>query len=211
MSRVVPHPDKEGFLLIHGREYATVAARIAAFRKDFPISKGYAIRCETLEYDEFVHVRAEIVHPEGFVVAVGDKRQKNGLHKLESCQTGAVGRALAFAGYASAESAGAEVASADDMLEFLESEEQPPAFVVPKPSERARKHAAAVWGEHTSAEVEAFLKATEALQMTPAQHALVTSSLGRSAPWEMEAGARMRYAEWLKSEKGQEHLKQVLA
>ena len=77
------------------------------------------------------------MHPEGYVLASGDKRIANGMHKLESCQTGAVGRALAFAGYASAESAGAEVASADDMLEYLQNEERPAAFVVPKPEERS--------------------------------------------------------------------------
>lgn len=206
MSRVVPHPDKDGFLLIHGREYATVAARLTAFRKDFPINSGYAIRTELLESDDFVHWRCDIVHPEGYVLATGDKRVRNGMHKLESCQTGAVGRALAFAGYADA-----EVASADDMIEFLEDQEQPAAFVVPKPEERATKHVAAVWDEHSAAEVQAFQKATEALQMTPAQHALVTSSLGRDAPWDMDAGPRMRYAEWLSTEAGQEHLRKVLA
>lgn len=195
MPRVRPHPDKDGFLIIGDKEYATVAKRLEAFRKDHPIASGWSIQTELLECDDYIHWKCEIIHPEGHTVANGNKRIRNGQHKLEACQTGAVGRALGFAGYACG-----EVASAEDMLEFYQEDEKLTAASF-KPA-AAPNYLDAVWDEHTTAEAEAFFARTEGLHMTVKEHEMLTASLGKPAPWHMNAATRMRYADWLHSDAG---------
>ena len=197
MPRVTPHPDKDGFLIIGDKEYATVAKRIEAFRKDYPVSAGYAIRSELIENDDYVHWRCDVVHPEGYIVATGNKRIRNGQHKLEACQTGAVGRALGFAGYACG-----EVASAEDMLEFYNGEEE----LAPAPAPDMPPYMESVWDNHTTAEVEAFFKKTEGLNMKAKDHEVLTASINRPPPWEMNVATRMAYVDWLLSEDGQRKL-----
>jgi deoxycytidylate deaminase len=99
---------------IRGRSYQTVAERIAAFREKHP---AWAV--ETLlvhRDDEVVVVRAAIVNDEGRVLATGyaeEVRASSNINRtsaIENCETSAVGRALAFVGYA-----GSEIASADEV------------------------------------------------------------------------------------------------
>jgi hypothetical protein len=85
-----------------GKLYAPVYVRIALFREDHPVSEGWGINCEIISTDEnSCLARAEIVDPNGRVVATGYKRE----HKAhfpdyeEKALTGAVGRALLMAGY----------------------------------------------------------------------------------------------------------------
>jgi len=85
-----------------GKLYAPVYVRIALFREDHPVSDGWGINCEIISTDEnSCLARAEIVDPNGRVVATGYKRE----HKAhfpdyeEKALTGAVGRALLMAGY----------------------------------------------------------------------------------------------------------------
>jgi deoxycytidylate deaminase len=99
---------------IRGKSYQTVAERIAAFREKHP---AWAV--ETLlvhRDDEVVVVRAAIVNDEGRVLATGyaeEVRASSNINRtsaIENCETSAVGRALAFVGYA-----GSEIASADEV------------------------------------------------------------------------------------------------
>ena len=85
-----------------GKLYAPVYVRIALFREDHPVADGWGINCEIISTDETSCLaRAEIVDPNGRVVATGYKRE----HKAhfpdfeEKALTGAVGRALLMAGY----------------------------------------------------------------------------------------------------------------
>lgn len=85
-----------------GKLYAPVYVRIALFREDHPVSDGWGIKCEIISTDDISCLaRAEIIDPEGRVVATGYKRE----HKAhfpdneEKALTGAAGRALLFAGY----------------------------------------------------------------------------------------------------------------
>ena len=85
-----------------GKLYAPVYVRIALFRDDHPVSDGWGINAEIISTDEVSCLaRAEIVDPNGRVVATGHKRE----HKAhfpdfeEKALTGAAGRALLFAGY----------------------------------------------------------------------------------------------------------------
>lgn len=85
-----------------GKLYAPVYVRIALFREEHPVSEGWALNCEIISTDDVSCLaRAEIVDPQGRVLATGYKRE----HKAhfpdneEKAMTGAAGRALLFAGY----------------------------------------------------------------------------------------------------------------
>jgi hypothetical protein len=99
---------------IRGKEYATVAERIAKFREHH---HGWSIETR-LEHrdDEVVVVRAAIANDEGRILATGyaeEVRASSNINRtsaIENCETSAVGRALAFVGYA-----GSEIASADEV------------------------------------------------------------------------------------------------
>ncbi len=106
-----------GKILIHGKEYKTVALRVKEFREQF---EGHSIESEVLSAADIVQVKSTIKDAEGRVIATGlaeEKRDSTNILKtsaLETCETSAVGRALAFLGLA-----GTEIASADELVEVL--------------------------------------------------------------------------------------------
>ena len=101
---------------IHGKDYITVAERIDKFRKDAAFL-GFAIKTKIISNTEYVVVRAKIIDSDGKVVATGTAEENrndghiNQTSALENCETSAVGRALAFLGFA-----GTEIASADELI-----------------------------------------------------------------------------------------------
>lgn len=104
---------------IHGREYHTVAERVHDFRQAHPAKDGWGITAECVERGEhIVCFRAAIVDPDGRVVAEGwaeEDRRSGKINRsaaVENCETSAIGRALAAAGYGG----GGEYASADEVL-----------------------------------------------------------------------------------------------
>jgi hypothetical protein len=102
-----------GVVKIHGKEYLTVARRIADFREAHP---DYTITTKILSSADLVQVRAVIKNEVGRVLAVGHAEEKRGsttinqTSSLENCETSAVGRCLAFIGMG-----GTEIASADEV------------------------------------------------------------------------------------------------
>lgn len=85
-----------------GKLYCPVYVRIALFREKCPINEGWGIVTECVEKDdESALYKASIVDPEGRVVSVGYKREHRAHFKdnEEKAGTGAVGRALLFAGF----------------------------------------------------------------------------------------------------------------
>ena len=106
----------DGIVNIRGKEYKTVALRVAEFRSEYPISEGWGIVTEATEQDEVIKVKACVISPEGKVVATGhaeERRGSNNINKtnaIENCETGAIGRALSACGFA-----GEEFASAEEM------------------------------------------------------------------------------------------------
>jgi len=116
-----------GIVTIHGREYKTVAYRVGEFREDHGIDGGWAIITDELPAtNHMVKVFASIVDPEGKVVATGlaeEDREKGQINKtsaLENCETSAIGRALAAAGYG-----GSEYASANEVENAIHQQDTP--------------------------------------------------------------------------------------
>jgi len=115
-----------GIVEIHGKQYKTVAARIAEFRQENP---DWPIQTEMVSADDHrVVMKAMIFNPgiEGdFPVSTGyaeEERGSSNINKtsaLENAETSAVGRALAFLGLA-----GTEIASADEVVNAISQQRE---------------------------------------------------------------------------------------
>ena len=125
-----------GVVSIHGKEYKTVARRIADFREDERWA-DYRLETEILGTDEAVLVKASIHNPEGKVVATGHGEEVRGSTNInktsavENAETSAVGRALAFL---HADLAGTEIASADEVANAISQQKESEQV------DRLRKH-----------------------------------------------------------------------
>ena len=114
-----------GKVNIRGKEYLTVAYRIKQFRVDHP---DWQIHTDVIHMDDDrVVVRAEICDSASVTIATGHAEEKrsasqiNQTSALENCESSAVGRALAFAGYG-----GSEIASADEVQNAIYQQENKP-------------------------------------------------------------------------------------
>lgn len=124
-----------GKVKIKGKEYKTVALRMTEFREKFPLESGWAVMTNIERCGEDVIVRATISSPEGNVVATGHAHERwddnmiNRTSAVENCETSAIGRALAAAGFG-----GSEFASANEVEHAIKS--KPPGAPPKKPSQK---------------------------------------------------------------------------
>lgn len=116
----------QGIVIIHGREYKTVALRLSEFREHHPVESGWAVKTKVIQAGEDrVIVRCDIVDPRGTTIATGHAEEKrsegqiNPTSALENCETSAVGRALSACGFP-----GSEYASAEEVAEALALQDQ---------------------------------------------------------------------------------------
>lgn len=102
---------------IHGKEYLTVSDRIHAMREANP---DWRVITHLVDKGQLVVMSATIQDGEGKTIATGYAEEERGSSNinrtsaLENCETSAVGRALAFAGYQ-----GTEIASADEVVNAI--------------------------------------------------------------------------------------------
>ena len=103
---------------IRGKNYKTVAERVAEFRGDH--GDDFSIVTEIISAGELVQMKAGIISQEGRVIATGYAEEVRGstnintTSALENCETSAIGRALASFGYG-----GTEYASADEVANAI--------------------------------------------------------------------------------------------
>ncbi len=109
--------SKNGQMInIHGKEYATVAHRIAIFRRN--LGAKAKIETEVISIDKDTVVCKATISLSGNVIATGLAEEKrtasriNQTSALENCESSAVGRALAFCGITNDQIASAEEVSA---------------------------------------------------------------------------------------------------
>ena len=108
---------------IHGKEYKTVAERLAEVASD---TKGkYSLKTKVIgDVNGTVLIKATLELERGTFVGHAYEREDAGyINKtshVENCETSAVGRALGFAGYGSAES----IASADEVTVAIERQKK---------------------------------------------------------------------------------------
>ena len=142
-----------GIVNIHGRQYKTVALRVAEFREKYPIETGWAIITEIVRADELACVVKAKIVDHGATVATGyaeENRSSKGINStsaLENAETSAIGRALAAAGFG-----GDEYANADEVANAIKQEKC-------KPTQHA-KPSKPVLAEGS----DAFNKAVKAIQ-----------------------------------------------
>lgn len=109
--------SESGVVNIRGKEYQTVAKRIADFRAKHEL---YTIETEVISNADLVVVKATIKDEQGRVIATGyaeEVRNSTNINKtsaLENCETSAVGRALAFFGLG-----GSEIVSANEVSDAI--------------------------------------------------------------------------------------------
>lgn len=103
MSEQAFNPNSH-MMKLKGKDYLPVAARVLWFREEFPIAAGWGIRTRRIDgsfKEGFAEYYAEVVDPEGRIVATGSNvEDKAGFGDfLQKAETGAIGRALAAAGF----------------------------------------------------------------------------------------------------------------
>ena len=144
---------RKGVVNIRGKEYLTVAKRVADFREVFKPADGWAIRTWLVSNEgDRVVVSASICDKDDHVVATGfaeEDRTQGNINKtsaLENAETSAIGRCLAAFGLG-----GDEYCSADELVNALskqatlaEEPPKPPEKPAPKPKpdpiERLKKY-----------------------------------------------------------------------
>ena len=110
-----------GVVKIHGKEYKTVALRVAEFRQAHP---DYTISTELVEAnDVLVIMKASILDNEGRLLATGYSEEVRAASKinatsaLENAETSAIGRCLSALGFG-----GTEYASADEVASAIKQQ-----------------------------------------------------------------------------------------
>jgi len=106
-----------GTVKIHGKEYKTVALRVAEFRAAHP---DYTIQTELIEANDVLVIMKATISVGGVIIATGYAEEVRAASKinstsaLENAESSAVGRALAFFGLG-----GTEIASADEVANAI--------------------------------------------------------------------------------------------
>jgi hypothetical protein len=110
-----------GKVKIHGKEYKTVALRVAEFRATHP---DYTISTDLVEAnDVLVIMKASILDDEGRLLATGYAEEVRAASKinatsaLENAETSAIGRCLSALGFG-----GQEYASADEVANAIQQQ-----------------------------------------------------------------------------------------
>jgi len=143
---------RDGVVMLHGREYKTVALRVQEFRRDHP---SHAIVSDPLGMSEDAVVMvARVLDESGRVVATGHaEKRRNESHItrtscLEVCETAAIGRALASFGYG-----GSEFASADEVADAMSAQRE-----TEEDAERLRQLMRGQLGVDNQARAEALVR-----------------------------------------------------
>ena len=127
-----------GIVNIRGKEYKTVALRVAEFRANFP---DHSLITEIVKIDDEQCIIKAFVAKDGAIIATGHAQefrkasQINGTSYVENCETSAIGRALASLGIG-----GTEFASANEVVNAIHQQNNPVKEEVSEPELTAAKN-----------------------------------------------------------------------
>ncbi len=113
-----------GKVMIHGKEYETVASRVQKFKTEYP--KNSLVTALVSRDEDYVVMLAEIRDESDRLMARGhaeERRDSSSINKtsaLENCETSAIGRALAAFGLG-----GTEFATADEVANAISQQNTP--------------------------------------------------------------------------------------
>lgn len=105
---------------IHGKQYETIASRLARWLADTGEDTEYGIDTQVVYHDDARVIVKAVITFKGAIIGAGhgeetrDSTNINRTSALENAETSAIGRALASIGYA-----GTEYASADEVANAL--------------------------------------------------------------------------------------------
>ncbi len=135
--------SNDGIVNISGKDYVTVARRLADFRGEHP---HWTIKTKLFEAAQYVRIRATVMDENDRVIGTGwaeENREYGNINKtsaLENCETSAVGRAIMIA----TGKGGQHIRSAEEMEAAIEQQKEIAGI------ERLKKHNAAVRNHLTS-------------------------------------------------------------
>jgi len=189
--------SSSGIVNFRGNDYYTVARRVHDFRQAHPISQGWGIATEILPTpsDQVVRVRAVITDPDGRVVATGvaeevrSTRGVNSTSALENCETSALGRCLAAAGFGGS----GQYASADELALALAQQEERSKGQGRKDSSRTGPRTHPSWNRYGSE----FTSQLGIRGLTVAEVSEYTLGKGWGQPRIWSEAARLRFLEQL--------------
>lgn len=120
-------------LKLHGKEYMTVAERINLLLSQNEVTRHYSLNTDIVEStDDHCVIKATLTLGEHkFTGHAMEEKGNKGVNKtshVENCETSAIGRALAAAGYH-----GSEFASADELVEALNKQSENNSTSRPRP------------------------------------------------------------------------------
>jgi len=122
---------ESGKVMIHGKEYETVASRVQKFKTKYP--KNSLVTALVSRDEDYVVMLAEIRDESDRLMARGhaeERRDSSSINKtsaLENCETSAIGRALAAFGLG-----GTEFATADEVANAISQQNTPTNNQPPK-------------------------------------------------------------------------------
>jgi|TARA_R110000803_G_scaffold195240_1_gene258433 hypothetical protein len=100
--------SNSGIVKIHGKDYKTVALRVAEFRSAYP---SYGINTEILKHsDGQIIIKATVCNDKEMIIGTGIAHEVEGSTNInktsyvENCETSAIGRALACIGLSGTDS-----------------------------------------------------------------------------------------------------------
>tara|TARA_R110002020_G_scaffold128580_8_gene288211 strand:+ start:5413 stop:5997 length:585 start_codon:yes stop_codon:yes gene_type:complete len=178
--------SSKGIVSIHGRDYWTVARRVADFRKAHRIEDGWAIQTEIISVNgEAVVVFARIVDPEARVVGTGIAEEFRAASKInrtsaiENAETSAIGRALSASGFAGS----GEYASADEVKGAIDAGKAIAQDSIPKPKPPKNAREVFDFVQSKGIDFHKFRDAVWAAKSGASVYEMDKETLGKAMDW----------------------------